>query len=110
MIFKKWRPDIKGIHIVQHFPINDRTSVSKQITEIINKLENPIASLITFRNRPGTKYSHIVKRTERQNYSKEMAIKNVLTKYPMTEMIVMEGGENIVLYSSRPFKGNNNVV
>lgn len=106
-MFDRWNPNIKGIHVIQHFPLDGDEGVPVKVANKIKELENPIAVAVCLRNRPGTAYRHVVKQTDRPRYSKEMAIKNVLSKYPMTELIVLEGGLNMVLYSSRPFGSNN---
>ena len=108
MFFKKWRPELKGIHIIQHFKLSEIESVGKQLDRIIrNKtILNPVVAIVSLTNRPKTDYSHEVKRTGRQNFDLIVAIKNMLTKYPMTEMVVLEGGQNIVLYSGQPFGSN----
>ena len=93
-----------GIHVVQHFPM--RTSIDdigELVCNIIGGLQNPLLAIINIKRNPGLKYQHVVKNTKHQGPSVKIFINNSLKKYPQVERIVMEGGEDIVLYSSEPF-------
>ena len=104
-MFKRWNDGIKGIHIIQHFPISESKQLGEQVfTDLLGKLDNPVVAIINIKSNPSHEYSHVVDRTNRQNMDRTIMMQKVLRKYPQTEQIVIEGGENIILYSSQPFK------
>ena len=118
ILFKQWNPNLKGVHIIQHFgeyhfDVSQLDVIGEQLDALIKGLGkfssqggliNPIVAIINLVRNPGTNYSHEIERTGRHTFNRTIAIKNALRKYPFTESIVLEGGANIVLYSSKPFQ------
>jgi hypothetical protein len=108
----KWNLNIKGISVVQHFPLEaSQYTVGDRIKEIcddIQKMErnynSPVLVVVNLKNNPSEEFAHTIKGSSVLDPKRLIPIlSNALQKYPMTEKILIEGGSDIVLVSSKEF-------
>lgn len=99
----QWNDSIKGIHVIQHFQCGDMEELGSQIDSIIEPLSNPVVIIINLVNNASAKHSHTVSNSSGKRKSKRYMIYHALKKYPYTEKILLEGGRDMVLFSSKEF-------
>lgn len=104
-MFVRWNPDKRGIHIIQHQPLEGSDyDIADRVDRLSKDLENPVAVVISLRANPSKEFSHVIKNSKITNLSRMKAIlKNALKKYPQTEQVYIEGGEEITLFGRREF-------
>lgn len=103
-----WSVEREGIHVKQELKIIDYGRLGNRVKDILTKLENPTAMIITLKKNPKKDYHHVVEKSaigdKRGIEGLVKILDNVIKKYPWTEQIVIEGGHDLVLYGGSEFE------